>query len=57
MEPSCIRLISFIGVPFLPHYGFRTQEWLSVEDEWLIAARDRAPSHDGGSMWLMLVNG
>jgi hypothetical protein len=57
MEPSCIRLISLIGVPFLPHYGFRTQEWLSIEDEWLIAARDRAPSHDGGSMWFMLVNG
>jgi hypothetical protein len=28
---------------------------LSVEDEWLIAAHDRAPSHDGGSMWFMLV--
>jgi hypothetical protein len=23
----------------------------------LIAAHDRAPSHDGGSMWFMLVNG
>jgi hypothetical protein len=28
---------------------------LSVEDEWLIAARDRAPSYDGGSMWFMLA--
>jgi hypothetical protein len=26
-----------------------------VEDEWLIAAHDRAPSHDGGSMWFMLA--
>jgi hypothetical protein len=26
-----------------------------VEDEWLIAACDRAPSYDGGSMWFMLV--
>jgi hypothetical protein len=28
-----------------------------VEAEWLIAAHDRAPSHDGGSMWFMLVIG
>jgi hypothetical protein len=27
----------------------------SVEAEWLIAAHDRVPSHDGGSMWFMLV--
>jgi hypothetical protein len=27
----------------------------SVEAEWLITARDRAPSHDGGSMWIMLA--
>jgi hypothetical protein len=30
---------------------------LSVEDEWLIITRDRAPSHDGGSIWFMLVIG
>jgi hypothetical protein len=24
-------------------------------DKWLITARDRAPSHDGGSMWFMLA--
>jgi hypothetical protein len=30
---------------------------LSVEAEWLIATHDRAPSHDGGSMWIMLVIG
>jgi hypothetical protein len=29
----------------------------SVEDESLIAARDRAPSHDGSSMWFMLAIG
>jgi hypothetical protein len=29
----------------------------SVEDEWLITAHDRAPSHDGGSMWFMIVIG
>jgi hypothetical protein len=27
----------------------------SVEDEWWIAAHDRAPSHDDGSMWFMLA--
>jgi hypothetical protein len=26
----------------------------SVEAEWLIATRDRAPSSDGSSMWIML---
>jgi hypothetical protein len=30
---------------------------LSVEAKWLIATRDRAPSHDGGSMWIMLAAG
>jgi hypothetical protein len=30
---------------------------LSVEDEWLRAARDMATSHDGGSMWFMLAIG
>jgi hypothetical protein len=31
---------------------------LSVEDEWSETAFDRAPSHDGGYMWLfLLVNG
>jgi hypothetical protein len=30
---------------------------LSVEDEWWIAIRDRAPSHDGGSMWFILMIG
>jgi hypothetical protein len=29
----------------------------SIEDEWLITTRDRAPSHDGGSMWFMLAIG
>jgi hypothetical protein len=30
----------------------------TVEVEWLKTARDRAPSLDGGSMWLfMLANG
>jgi hypothetical protein len=29
----------------------------SVEDEWLITARDRVPSHDGSSMWFMLAIG
>jgi hypothetical protein len=28
---------------------------LSVEDDWLIAAHDRAPSPDGGFMWFMLA--
>jgi hypothetical protein len=28
---------------------------LTGEDEWLIAAHDRAPSHDGGSMWFMFA--
>jgi hypothetical protein len=28
---------------------------LLVEDEWLIAARDRASSHDGGSTWFILA--
>jgi hypothetical protein len=28
---------------------------LSVEDEWLIATRDRTHSHDEGSMWFMLA--
>jgi hypothetical protein len=28
---------------------------LLVEDEWWIAAQDRAPSHDGASMWFMLA--
>jgi hypothetical protein len=28
-----------------------------LEDEWLIAAHDRVPSHDGGSMWFMLAIG
>jgi hypothetical protein len=28
-----------------------------VEDGWLKAARDMVPSHDGGSMWLMLAIG
>jgi hypothetical protein len=26
-----------------------------IEDEWLKATHDRDPSHDGGSMWFMLV--
>jgi hypothetical protein len=30
---------------------------LSVEDEWWIVARDRAPSRDGGSMWFLLAIG
>jgi hypothetical protein len=29
----------------------------SIEVEWLIAARNRAPSHDVGSMWFMLAIG
>jgi hypothetical protein len=28
-----------------------------VEAEWLIATRDRAPSHDDDSMWFMLEIG
>jgi hypothetical protein len=28
-----------------------------VEDEWLVTTCDRAPSHDGGSMWFMLAIG
>jgi hypothetical protein len=28
-----------------------------VEDEWLITARDRDPSHDGSSMWFMIAIG
>jgi hypothetical protein len=28
-----------------------------VEAEWLIATCDRAPSHDGGSMWFILAIG
>jgi hypothetical protein len=27
---------------------------LLVEDEWLITAHDKAPSHDGASIWFML---
>jgi hypothetical protein len=27
----------------------------SIEAEWLIATRDRAPSHGSGSMWFMLA--
>jgi hypothetical protein len=27
----------------------------SIEDEWSEAACDRAPSHDGGSMWFILA--
>jgi hypothetical protein len=30
---------------------------LSVEDEWLIAAYNRAPSHDDSFMWFMLAIG
>jgi hypothetical protein len=49
-------------LPYLhPRNGIRTIEWLClvnrplVEVDWLIAARDRAPSHDGGSMRIMLA--
>jgi hypothetical protein len=52
---------NLVALGLFPYDGFRTLEWLylvlSVEDEWLIAARDTAPSHDGGSMWFVLVIG
>jgi hypothetical protein len=36
------------------YYGYALYYSPSVEDRWLIATRDRAPSRDGGSMWFML---
>jgi hypothetical protein len=35
----------------------RSKNRSPVEAEWLIATRDGAPSHDGGSMWFMLAIG
>jgi hypothetical protein len=34
VEPSCIRLISLIEAPCLPHDGFRTLEWPLVIPVW-----------------------
>jgi hypothetical protein len=62
MEPSCTT-DPLTRIPCLPLRRNKIIEWLglvyrpSVEAEWLIAARDRAPSHDGGSMWFMLAIG
>jgi hypothetical protein len=61
MEPSCIMNILPCYLVYTPRDGIRTIEWLinrpSVEAEWLIAAHNRVPSHDGGSMWFMLAIG
>jgi hypothetical protein len=55
MEPSCIMNILPCYLVY-PRDGIRLIGWLcfvnrpSAEVEWLIAARDMAPSHYGGSM-------
>jgi hypothetical protein len=52
VKTSCILAPPHMNTLFTLRW-IRTLDGL--EDEWLIAACDRAPSHDGGSMWFMLA--
>jgi hypothetical protein len=60
MEPSCITtpLQEYLVYPnerIVNDSMLCLLFMLSVEDEWSKADCDRAPSHDGGSIWFMLA--
>jgi hypothetical protein len=60
MEPSCIMtpLQGYLVYPnerVVNDSMLRLVCRLSVENEWSKAARDRAPSRDGGSLWFILA--